>query len=71
MPIVRVTIVRVTMFEGRTPETKRELARALTDAMVRVAGAKTESVEVIFEEVARRDWARGGELYEDVPAART
>ena len=41
MTIERLTMptIRVEMFEGRSPEQKRDLAAALTDATVRALGA--------------------------------
>ena len=35
--------LRVEMFEGRTPQQKRDLARELTDACVRVLGGSPET----------------------------
>jgi 4-oxalocrotonate tautomerase len=52
-------IVRVTFYEGRTDEKKRELAEAITEAMGRIAGSKPEAVHVTFEDVAKRDWFIG------------
>jgi len=52
--------LRVELFEGRTPEQKAELARELTQACVRALGIKPESVEVLFYDIARHDWATGG-----------
>jgi 4-oxalocrotonate tautomerase len=58
-------VIRVSMYEGRSPEKKRQLAKALTDAMVEIAGSKREGVHVIFDEVSRQNWAIGGALSED------
>lgn len=57
--------LRVELFEGRTPEQKRSLAKALTDATVQSLGVPASSVDVIFQDVARSDWATGGELWSD------
>ena len=57
--------LRVELFEGRTPEQKRSLAKALTDARVQSLGVPASSVDVIFQDVARSDWATGGELWSD------
>lgn len=57
--------VKIDMFEGRTPDQKAALARAITDAFVEHAGAKRESVWVVFDDVARKDWAIAGELLEE------
>ena len=55
-------IVRVEMWSGRTQEQKQELARAITDAMVRIAKTTPEATIVLFEDVAKENWAEGGEL---------
>jgi 4-oxalocrotonate tautomerase len=57
MPVVRVSFI-----EGRSDDQKRELAEAITDAMARIAGSKRETVNVIFEDVPKRDWYTGGAL---------
>ncbi|MEA1606939.1 4-oxalocrotonate tautomerase [Pseudomonas spirodelae] len=58
------TIV-VKIFEGRSNETKREYAKALTEASTRVLGCDAGAVDVIFEEVKRSDWATGGVLWSE------
>lgn len=61
--------LRVEMFEGRTAEQKRALARELTDACVRVLGGSADSVDILFYDVARQDWATGGTLWSDKGSA--
>jgi 4-oxalocrotonate tautomerase len=53
-------VVRVAFYEGRTPAKKREVAEAITDALVRVCGSKRDAVHVIFENVSKEDWVIGG-----------
>ena len=53
-------VVRVSFYEGRSREQKREIAEAITDALVRVAGSKREAVNVLFEGFTREDWVIGG-----------
>jgi 4-oxalocrotonate tautomerase len=53
-------VVRVAFYEGRSAEKKREVAEAITDALVRVCGSKRDGVHVIFENVAKDDWVIGG-----------
>lgn len=57
--------LRVEMFAGRTPEQKRALARELTDATVRALGVPSSSVEVLFFDIAKSDWASDGTLFSD------
>jgi 4-oxalocrotonate tautomerase len=53
-------VVRVSFYQGRSPEQKRQIAEAITDALVRIAGSKRHAVNVIFENVAKDDWVIGG-----------
>jgi 4-oxalocrotonate tautomerase len=55
--------IRVELFEGRKPEQKAALAKELTDACVRVLGGSADGVDVVFQDVARHDWATGGVLW--------
>ena len=55
--------LRVELFEGRTEQQKAALAAKLTQACVEVLGGGPEAVDVIFFDIARRDWATGGELW--------
>ena len=61
--------IHVEFFAGRTLEQKRALALALTEATVKTLGSTPESVDVIFTDVQRSDWASGGTLHSDKPAA--
>lgn len=57
--------IHVELFAGRTLEQKRALALALTDATVKTLGGSAESVDVIFVDVQRQDWATAGVLWSD------
>ncbi|MCG2593158.1 4-oxalocrotonate tautomerase [Ramlibacter sp. XY19] len=57
--------IRVEMFEGRTPEQKKNLVQALTQACVETLGSKAESVDVILFDIKKTDWATGGELWSE------
>jgi 4-oxalocrotonate tautomerase len=52
--------IRVELIEGRTPEQKKQLAQALTQACEKTLGSKPESVDVLFFDIPRHDWATGG-----------
>ncbi len=60
--------IRVELFEGRTAEQKAALAHELTAACVRVLGGKPDSVDVLFFDIAKGNWATGGRLWSDVPS---
>ena len=57
--------IRVELFEGRSPEQKRQLVKALTQACVETLGSKAEGVDVILYDIKKQDWATGGELWSD------
>ena len=58
-------LIQVQMFAGRTPQQKRELVRALTDAFVETAGSTPDSVDIILTDVEQSNWAQGGELFSE------
>lgn len=53
--------------KGHSIEQKRELATALTDALVSVLGTRPEWVTIHIDEFERENWAVGGELHADKP----
>ncbi|MPZ22480.1 MAG: 4-oxalocrotonate tautomerase [Dehalococcoidia bacterium] len=55
-------IIRVEMWKGRTEAQKRELARAITNAMVEIAQTTADATIVVFEDIERENWAEGGKL---------
>lgn len=54
--------VVVHMWDGRSIEQKRALAKAITDAMVEHAGANPDALHVAIQEYPRENWARAGVL---------
>ena len=54
--------VNVRMLEGRTHDQKKELVKAITEAIVTTCNAKPEGTMVVIEDVPRDHWARGGVL---------
>jgi 4-oxalocrotonate tautomerase len=57
--------IRVEFFEGRTDEQKRAYAQALTEATVKTLGSSPESVDILFYDIKKSDWATGGVLWSD------
>lgn len=57
--------LRVELMEGRTPEQKKELVKALTQAVVQTLGSKPESVDILLYDIKRADWATGGVLWSE------
>ncbi len=58
-------IVRVEMWPGRTDDQKRELARAITESVVSIAGTSPAETIVIFQEISKDSWAKAGVLASD------
>lgn len=54
-------VVNVYMWP-REKEEKRKLARAVTDAFVRIGNVPPEAVTVIFHDIKKENWAQGGYL---------
>jgi len=59
-------ILRVSLWSGKTKEQKAELAKALTDTMVRVAKVQPEAVTIMFEELPKDNWSSKGILHSDL-----
>lgn len=60
MPIVTIKLAK-----GRTVEQKRNLAKAVTNAVASAIDVKSEWVTVLIEELDRENWASGGQLHSD------
>ena len=58
-------IVRIEMWPGRTHAQKAELAKRITEVVVDVAKTTPEATIVVFEDVARENWAVAGTLASD------
>lgn len=58
-------LVNVQMAEGRTPEQKKALMEAITDAMHEHIGAPRDAVRVWINEFPNTDFMAGGEVLAD------
>ncbi|WP_026380890.1 2-hydroxymuconate tautomerase [Afifella pfennigii] len=57
--------VVVEMWEGRTTDQKRNLVRAITDAMVTHCDCKPDHLHVVIHDVPKDSWGRAGVLGSD------
>jgi len=55
-------VIHVEMWPGRTYAQKQELAKAITDAMVKITNTSPEATIVIFNDVPKENWAQAGLL---------
>jgi 4-oxalocrotonate tautomerase len=58
------------MWTGRTHAQKTELARVITEAMVTIAHTTPEATTIVFEDIAKENWATGGVLASDTKAKK-
>jgi len=63
-------IVKIGMWTGRTHAQKAELARVITEAMVTIAHTTPEATLIVFEDIAKENWATGGVLASDAKAKK-
>ncbi|MDF1502273.1 4-oxalocrotonate tautomerase family protein [Roseisolibacter sp. H3M3-2] len=56
-------VVRVSWLEGKDHQQKRQVAAEITDSIVRNTGTDAKYIYVIFDDVAKSDWAGEGKLY--------
>jgi len=58
-------IVKVELLAGRTREQKAHAAREITAAVERCLGAKPGNTQVLFQDIAKSDWATAGKLADE------
>jgi 4-oxalocrotonate tautomerase len=54
------------MWSGRSQDQKRDLARAITEAVVNIAQAKPADTIVVFQDIPKEHWAQGGVIASDL-----
>jgi 4-oxalocrotonate tautomerase family enzyme len=59
-----VPLVDVTWYEGRSEEQKEALARAISEAFVSIGDARSDTVHVIFRDIAPTQWFKSARLFE-------
>jgi 4-oxalocrotonate tautomerase len=57
--------VTIVLREGRSVDQKRELVKAVTDALVRTVNAKPEAVHIVVHDEPAQNLANGGQLLAD------
>lgn len=57
--------MHIELFEGRSPEKKRELVEAITRETCRVLECDPGSVDIILTDVKREHWATGGVMWSE------
>ncbi len=57
--------IHMYLYEGRSDDQKRELAKAFTEAVEKIAGSPPSATHVLFHDQKRSDWAHAGKLASD------
>ncbi len=57
--------INIQLFEGRTVEQKRELAKAITEATCKTLKCDPSAVDIIMHDVKKENWATAGKLWSD------
>lgn len=58
-------IITINMLKGRTIEQKRKASEEITKIMTNTMKANKEDVEIIFVEIDKENFSRGGKLLID------
>ena len=57
--------ITVQWFAGRTPQQKREITAAITEAMVKIGKTSADQVHIVFQDIEKSDWGHNGKLASD------
>jgi 4-oxalocrotonate tautomerase len=60
MPIVTIELI-----EGRTVDQKREIVKQITEAIKNVTNIPEDVIEVIFHDLKKENYSKGGKLFID------
>ena len=58
-------LIHIELFEGRSHDQKKALAAAITRETVRVLGCSDTSVDILFTDMKKQDWATAGVLWSE------
>ena len=57
--------ITIQWYAGRTNDQKRELTRAITDAVVKIGKTTPDQVHIVFQDIEKTDWGWNGKLASD------
>lgn len=60
------TVIEISMFEGRDPETKRNLLRRLMADLSRNLGISTQDIEITLFETPKANWGIRGKIADEL-----
>jgi 4-oxalocrotonate tautomerase len=57
--------ITVQWYAGRTPQQKRDIVTAITEAMVKIGKTTPDQVHIVFQDIEKSDWGVNGRLASD------
>jgi 4-oxalocrotonate tautomerase len=57
--------ITIQWYAGRTPQQKREITAAITEAMVKIGKTTSDQVHIVFQDVEKSNWGVHGKLASD------
>ena len=57
--------ITIQWYAGRTNDQKRELTKAITEAVVKIGKTTPDQVHIVFQDVEKTDWCWNGKLASD------
>jgi 4-oxalocrotonate tautomerase family enzyme len=66
MSTARDTIIEISMFEGRSVETKKHLIRLLFERIGRELGISLQDIEVTITEKPKHNWGFRGQTGDEI-----
>lgn len=63
--MIKMPVVTIEMWEGRTAKEKRNLVKGVSSAVAQAIGCPEEAVTVVIHELPKDSWGIGGELASD------
>ena len=57
--------ITIQWYAGRTNDQKRELTKAITEAVVKIGKTTPDQVHIVFHDVEKSDWGWNGKLASD------
>ena len=57
--------ITVQWYAGRTPQQKREITAAITEAMVKIGKTTPDQVHIVFQDIEKANWGVNGKLASD------
>ena len=58
--------ITVQWYAGRTDQQRREIVKAITDAMVKIGKTTPDQVHIVFQDVERSHWGVNGGLEPEI-----